>query len=89
MNASEVPLTGRPAAATAVDRATRTFLFTDIEGSSQLERELGIDAYADVRTRHRQLLREAFVRAGGEEQGTEGDSFFVAFGSADAALRAA
>jgi predicted ATPase/class 3 adenylate cyclase len=73
----------------AMTRSTRTFLFSDIEGSSRLERELGTAAYAHVRSRHRALLREAFARSGGEEQGTEGDSFFVAFGSADAALRAA
>ncbi len=80
---------GAGVAAPPMARSTRTFLFTDIEGSSRLERELGTAAYARVRSRHRELLRQAFRRAGGEEQGTEGDSFFVAFTSAEAALRAA
>jgi predicted ATPase/class 3 adenylate cyclase len=68
---------------------TRTFLFTDIEGSSRLEQRLGTTAYAALLARHRHLLRAAFAADGGSEQGTEGDSFFVVFASAAAALRAA
>jgi predicted ATPase/class 3 adenylate cyclase len=68
---------------------TVTFLFSDIEGSSRLEREVGTDAYAAVLARHRAILRAAFEGHAGEEQGTEGDSFFVVFGSAPEALRAA
>ena len=65
-----------------------TFLFTDIEGSTRLLHELG-DRYADVLTDHRRLLREAFEQSSGREIGTQGDSFFVAFGDAGAAVRAA
>ena len=69
--------------------ATLTFLFSDIEGSTRLEQEVGTRAYADVRERHRVLLRAAFAACGGEEQGTEGDSFFVVFRTARGALTAA
>jgi predicted ATPase/class 3 adenylate cyclase len=67
---------------------TVTFLFTDIEGSTRLLRELG-DEYADVLADHRRALREEFARHGGVEVGTEGDSFFVAFARASDALAAA
>ncbi len=69
--------------------ATRTFLFSDIEGSTRLEERIGTERYAAIRERHRALLRAAFAAAGGEEQGTEGDSFFVTFGSARGAVAAA
>ncbi|HET7027047.1 MAG TPA: tetratricopeptide repeat protein, partial [Candidatus Limnocylindrales bacterium] len=68
---------------------TRTFLFSDIEASSRLEQRLGTATWAALRSRHRVLLRAAFIAEGGVEQGTEGDSFFVVFDSAGAALRAA
>ena len=68
---------------------TVAFLFSDIEGSTRLELDLGTTAYGALRERHRALLREAFARHGGWEQGTEGDSFFVVFETARAAIRAA
>jgi predicted ATPase/class 3 adenylate cyclase len=74
----------RPAAS-----GTLTFLFSDIEGSSRLEQEVGTEAYAALLARHRSILRTAFEAHGGEEQGTEGDSFFVIFPSAAEAVRAA
>jgi predicted ATPase/class 3 adenylate cyclase len=67
---------------------TVAFLFTDIEGSTRLARGLP-DDYDSLLERHRSILREAFSRHGGFEVGTEGDSFFVAFGSPLHALRAA
>jgi predicted ATPase/class 3 adenylate cyclase len=68
---------------------TLAFLFSDIEGSTRLEQALGTAAYAALRERHRELLRAAFAAHGGLEQGTEGDSFFVAFPAATDALAAA
>jgi class 3 adenylate cyclase len=65
------------------------FLFSDIEGSSRLLDELGPAAYTPVLERHRAILRAAFARHGGREQGTEGDSFFVIFDSAREAVLAA
>ncbi|HYZ93242.1 MAG TPA: adenylate/guanylate cyclase domain-containing protein [Actinomycetota bacterium] len=68
---------------------TVTFLFTDIERSTQTVEAVGNEAYADFLDTHRQLLREAFKLHGGHEIGTEGDSFFVAFPRAHEALQAA
>ncbi|MEZ0239548.1 MAG: adenylate/guanylate cyclase domain-containing protein [Chloroflexota bacterium] len=68
---------------------TITFLFTDIEHSTLLEQQLGTDRYAEVLERHRAILRPAFDANDGDEQGTEGDSFFVTFGRATAAVSAA
>ncbi len=57
---------------------TLTFLFTDIEGSTRLVRQLR-ERYADVLGDHERILRAAFEEAGGHEIDTQGDSFFVAF----------
>jgi len=75
------------------DRATLptgtvSFLFTDIEGSTRLLQELG-DRYAVVRDQHAAIVRQAIDNGGGVEVGTEGDSFFAAFGSPVGAVRAA
>ena len=68
---------------------TVTFLFSDIEGSSRLEQEVGTERYAELLARHREILRAAFEAHAGSEQSTEGDSFFVIFQSASEAVRAA
>jgi YVTN family beta-propeller protein len=66
-----------------------TFLFTDIEGSTQLVKRFR-EQYAAVLIEHQRLLREAFAKHGGHEIDTQGDAFFVAFASArDAVLAAA
>ncbi len=68
---------------------TVTFLFTDIEGSTQLLKRLGRDRYGEVLGTHNRLLRAAFSDGGGLEIDTKGDSFFVVFGSAGSAVAAA
>jgi YVTN family beta-propeller protein len=65
-----------------------TFLFTDIEGSTQLVKALRW-RYAEVLNEHQRILRESFAAHGGREIDTQGDAFFVAFGSARAAVLAA
>ena len=65
-----------------------TLLFTDVEGSTRLLRELG-DAYADALAEHRRILRSAFALHAGAEVDTQGDAFFVAFASAPDAAAAA
>jgi len=65
-----------------------TFLFTDIEGSTRLVKQLR-DRYGAVLADHQRLLRAAFAAHGGYEVDTQGDSFFVAFSSAREALLAA
>ena len=72
----------------ALPTGTLTFLFSDIEGSTRLVQALGA-GYPAVLERHQALLRAAFDEAGGVEVATEGDSFFVVFRSALAAVGAA
>jgi class 3 adenylate cyclase len=69
-------------------RGTVTFLFTDVEGSTRLLKQLG-EGYADVLAEHQRLLRDAFESAGGQEVDTQGDSFFFAFPRAKDAVQAA
>jgi class 3 adenylate cyclase len=61
-------------------------LFSDIEGSTALLSALG-DRYGEALSAQRALLRAAFSACGGQEMGTEGDSFFVVFESAGDAVR--
>jgi predicted ATPase/class 3 adenylate cyclase len=67
---------------------TITFLFTDIEGSTRLLRALG-SGYREVIERHDALVRAALSAHDGVEVGTEGDSFFAVFRSAEDAVAAA
>jgi class 3 adenylate cyclase len=67
---------------------TVTFLFTDIEGSTRLLRELGA-GYAEALAAHRGVLRRAFADHRGVEVDTQGDAFFVAFARAADAVAAA
>jgi YVTN family beta-propeller protein len=68
---------------------TVTFLFTDVEGSTRLVRQLR-DRYPGVLADHGRLVRAAFARHGGEEVDTQGDAFFYVFSRArDAAAAAA
>jgi class 3 adenylate cyclase len=67
---------------------TVTFLFTDIEGSTQLLRELG-DGYGAVLGDERRILREAFTASGGTEIDMQGDAFFFSFTRARDAVSAA
>ncbi|WFE94947.1 adenylate/guanylate cyclase domain-containing protein [Micromonospora sp. WMMD987] len=64
-----------------------TFVFTDIEGSTRLAQLLGPD-YRPVLWEHRRLLRDTLAETDGAELLTEGDSFFLAFPDASAALTA-
>ena len=66
---------------------TITFLFTDIEGSTQLLHALR-DQYAQVLADQRAILRAAFDQWAGSEIDTQGDAFFVAFARATDAVNA-
>ncbi|MGI8480048.1 MAG: adenylate/guanylate cyclase domain-containing protein [Gaiellaceae bacterium] len=68
---------------------TVTFLFTDVEGSTRLLRELGAEGYAGALAEHRRVVREACASQGGVEVDTQGDAFFFAFPTAPGALEAA
>src|SRR4051812_50028952 len=69
-------------------RGAVTFLFTDIEGSTRLVKQLR-EGYGEVLAAHQRLLREAFAQHGGHELDTQGDAFFVVFSSAREAVLAA
>jgi YVTN family beta-propeller protein len=70
-------------------RGTVTFLFTDVEGSTRLLKQLR-DRYGAVLAEHQRLLRDAFAAHGGDEVDTQGDAFFYVFSRArDAAAAAA
>jgi predicted ATPase/class 3 adenylate cyclase len=67
---------------------TVTFVFTDIEGSTRLTQALGA-GWPPLLERHREIMRNAWNAHRGTEILTEGDSFFVVFESAPAAVGAA
>lgn len=65
-----------------------TFLFTDIQGSTELLHELGPD-FLPLRNRHDRAIRAAIEQGDGIEIATEGDSFFAVFPTAVGAVHAA
>ena len=68
---------------------TVTFVFTDVEGSTRLLDELGVEAYGALLAEHHRVCREAWAAHGGVEIDTAGDAFFVAFSRPSDALAAA
>ena len=71
----------------ALPRGSVTFVFTDIEGSTRLLRQLG-EGYPAVLEQHRSVLRTAWAAHGGTEIKVVADACFVAFGSSADALLA-
>ena len=69
-------------------RGGLTFLFTDIEGSTQLVDLLG-SSYGLVLRIHRRVVGSCVEAEGGREFGTEGDAVFYAFSDPARALQAA
>lgn len=72
----------------ALPSGTVTFVFSDIEGSTALLKQLG-ERYDGVLSDHRRLMRECFTERGGVEIDTQGDAFFFAFPRARDAVEAA
>jgi class 3 adenylate cyclase len=68
--------------------STVTFLFTDIEESTNLLDTLG-EQYAAVLAEHHQILRAAIQKWNGREVDTQGDAFFVTFSRASDAVQCA
>lgn len=68
---------------------TVTFLFTDIEGSTELLQRLGDTRYARVLADHYALLRDVFGRHGGQQISTQGDGLLVVFSRAGDGVSAA
>jgi class 3 adenylate cyclase len=71
----------------SLPRGTVTFLFTDIEGSTDLVRQLG-DRYGDLRAEHSRLFEEIVPGHGGHIIDTQGDAFFAVFERAADAVAA-
>jgi DNA-binding NarL/FixJ family response regulator/class 3 adenylate cyclase len=67
---------------------TVTFLFTDVEDSTGLVRDLG-DAYGALIGDHRAVVRGAAGERGGYEIDCRGDEFFLAFARPDDAVETA
>jgi class 3 adenylate cyclase len=73
---------------TAADRrqgpvsTRKTFMFTDIVGSTNLAEMLGDQSWDQLLRWHDETLRNEFSRKGGEVANSTGDGFFVAFDSA-------
>jgi class 3 adenylate cyclase len=70
-------------------RVLKTFMFTDIVGSTNLVEALGDEAWETILRWHNTALREVFAAHGGDEISTTGDGFFVSFDSPDLAVAAA
>lgn len=75
-----------PASAGRARRATRTFMFTDVVGSTGLIDAVGDEAWGRLLAWHDATIRGLLREHGGQEVHHAGDGFFVAFESADAAL---
>jgi class 3 adenylate cyclase len=67
----------------------RTFLFTDIVGSTRLLETLGNDKWRKLLARHNELLEEQIANCGGEVVQQTGDGYFATFATPRAALEAA
>jgi class 3 adenylate cyclase len=67
-------------------RVTRTFMFTDIVGSTDLIGTIGDEAWNDVVSWHDETLRTAIGSHRGEVVRPTGDGFFASFGDLGAAL---
>ncbi|MDR7438112.1 MAG: adenylate/guanylate cyclase domain-containing protein [Armatimonadota bacterium] len=68
---------------------TVTFLFADIEGSTELLQQLGDAAYTRVLAGYRALMRRCSVRQRGYPVDSPGDTFFAVFAAPRDAVAAA
>src|SRR5207244_8240588 len=67
-------------------RVLKTFMFTDIVGSTNLVEVLGDEAWETLLRWHDATLRALFASHHGEEVSSTGDGFCVGFGSRECAL---
>ncbi len=70
-------------------RVLKTFMFTDVVGSTNLVEVLGDEAWDTLLRWHDTALREVFTAHQGKEISTTGDGFFVSFDSPEQAIAAA
>jgi class 3 adenylate cyclase len=74
---------------TSARRVVKTFMFTDIVGSTNLAVALGDEAWQTLLAWHDEKLREQFATYRGQEVVTTGDGFFVGFDAPDDAVACA
>jgi class 3 adenylate cyclase len=70
-------------------RTTRTVLFTDIVGHTEMMQRLGDANGRDVLREHERITRETLKKHGGAEVKTMGDGFMASFGSVTSAMECA
>ena len=70
-------------------RVVKTFMFTDIVGSTKLLEAMGDRKWENLLRWHDKTLRALFVAHHGEEVTATGDGFFVGFDSPEAAIACA
>jgi class 3 adenylate cyclase len=74
---------------TGPSQARKTFMFTDIVGSTNLAELLGNQAWELLLRQHDDTLRELVAKSGGEIVNSTGDGFFVAFDAAGQGIECA
>jgi class 3 adenylate cyclase len=80
---------GIPKASVPVERVIKTFMFTDIVGSTDLAGAMGDEAWGNVLAWHDDTMRKLFMVHCGEEVKQVGDGFFVAFDDPNEAIECA
>ena len=73
----------------SASRQVRTFMFTDIVGSTALVEAIGDEAWHDLLQWHDEALRRCIAENAGEAVAHTGDGFFVAFADPRSALTCA
>ncbi|HTT52089.1 MAG TPA: DUF4062 domain-containing protein [Streptosporangiaceae bacterium] len=79
----------RPSGEELAGARTLSFLFTNVEGSTELLRRLGGGDYAAVLADHHRLIREVLAAHGGREADSQEDAFSAVFGTARGCAAAA
>jgi len=88
----EAPGPTRPEAMALRDRksgASRTIIYTDIEGNTDMLQRLGDDAWRAVLRDHERITRDLLRTHGGTEVKTMGDGFMASFDSSTNAVECA
>jgi class 3 adenylate cyclase len=78
-----------PRSLAQVARMIKTFMFTDIVGSTRLVEAMGERRWSKMLSWHDRTLRELFAKHHGEEVKQLGDGFFVAFDTTNDAIECA
>ncbi len=73
----------------AAKDGTLTIFFSDIEGSTALNQELGDKSWLRILGAHDQIVRRCAGRNGGHVVKSQGDGFMIAFADAEGAIRSA